>query len=249
MTHQTGFSPFSFTLLDHAQALLCEEFCSLPHYHLANTNLFLKVQLTWYLLSKVFFSILRSPSLSPTPLPTLLCPRWNQLYFYLSPGACKHTSVLMFTILHPGYPRVGLPGTAVASKAENMSYSSFTFPGPKRTSVSFSTQCLFAEFYWNSKPWYYRGTWSIKTKSTHSPVYVSYYAESLLFKGYFTMDHTYSIYIVWKRSKSVLSINVPNESFHSYLKSRKSVLFFYKSCHPQTSSLTLFLLIEESSKE
>lgn len=75
------------------------------------------------------------------------------------------------------------------SRHGNTSYSCVTIPGPRRTSAAFSMQYMNVELYWNSKLWYHRAIWNMKTKSPYSPARVSK-AGSFLLKVHFMVDYT-----------------------------------------------------------
>lgn len=141
--------------------------------------------------------------LSLPPPITPLFPRWSQQYLYLILIVCEHTSILVFIIWQPGCPRVSLPSTTMSLKAQNMSYSFFTFPGSKIASLSFSIQYLFAEFYCNSKFWKHRGIQHMETKSIHSPMW-------FLLCRIFTSQGLF--YRVWKINKSTFSIKLHDET-------------------------------------
>ena len=133
-------------------------------------------------------------------------PGWNQLPLSLIPIACKHTSMVVLLLYTLVFQQSASQAQLWASKAENMSDSSFTGPREHLFYLAPNTQKC-----WTSLE--FKTLAPQKNLEQGNKIHsfsccVSPYTRSLLLKSYFTMDTCSLFHKVQKRNKCMFSIKL-----------------------------------------
>lgn len=219
--------------------MLLLEFCSLSHHHLAKAHvLFLKAH------SSDPFSLKPSLDLPALPPPTTTTPWCLGEVSYPFPWFPSHVNIppwwylLLYTLV---FQQSASQAQLWASKAENMSDSSFMGPREHLSHLAPNTQKC-----WTSLE--FKILAPQKNLEQGNKIHsfsccVSRYTRSLLLKSYFTMDTCSLFHKVQKRKKGMFSIKLHAASFDAYSRSRIKYTVFYKSYDSQTFSLMILLLI------
>lgn len=200
--------------------MLLLELSSLSHYHLAKAHvLFFKAH------SSDPFSLKPSLDLPALPPPTTTTPWCLGEISYPFPWFPSHVNIppwwylLLYTLV---FQQSASQAQLWASKAENMSDSSFTGPREHLSYLAPNTQKC-----WTSLE--FKTLAPQKNLEQGNKIHsfsccVSPYTRSLLLKSYFTMDTCSLFHKVQKRNKCMFSIKLHAASFDAYSRSRRKYM-------------------------